>query len=269
MQATYSVFKHLLSIKIITVFLTGHVFAQATLQDVPALLVEYPDRIFMNAVIVTLDNHDLNSNPGSIVEAMAVRDEVILALGTNQEIMALAGPDTEILNLRGKMVLPGIVESHTHPMGKTESIARELYSLRSSPTGYDLRMDVAATPDETMAKVARAMEVLLENAQPGPDDWISISLVNVPELGYSSSSDVSTLMSARRLVDVKISKSDISEIVPDYPFMLTSGEQIFGKTGQGITPESRPDLKEKNIWYHITVDAHGDPVSTPLVEFTD
>ena len=269
MQAIYRVTGRVIFFKLIILFLYGPVVAQTTVQGVPSFLVEYPDRIFMNAVIVTLDNHELNSNPGSIVQAMAVRDETIIALGTNEEIMALAGPDTEILNLKGKMVLPGIVESHTHPMGKTESIAREMFSLRSSPTGYDLRMDMAATPDETMAKVARAMETLLENAQPGPDDWISISLINVPELGYSSSSDVGRLMSARRLVDVKISKSDISEIVPDYPFMLTSGEQIFGKTGEGLTPESRPALKEKNIWYHITIDAHGEPVTTPIVEITE
>jgi hypothetical protein len=268
-QAGYRVLSHVIVMKLITMFMIGYALAQTSSQSIPSILVEYPDRIFMNAVIVTLDNHELNANPGSIVQAMAVRDDVIIALGTDQEIMTLAGPETEILDLKGKMVLPGIVESHTHPMGKSESIARQLFSLRSSPTGYDLRMDMAASPDETMAKVARAMEVLLENTQPGPDDWISISLVNVPELGYSSSSDVATLMSARRLVDVKISKSDISEIVPDYPFMLTSGEQIFGKTGEGLTPESRPALKEKNVWYHITVDAHGEPVSVPVVEFTE
>ncbi len=238
-------------------------------QQVPPQLISYPDTIFHNAVIVTLDNHELNANPGTIVNAMAVTDSVISALGTNPDILALAGPETDIVDLQGKMVLPGIVESHTHPMGKTESIAREMFGLRSSPTGFDLRMDIAATPDETMAKVARAMEILLANAEPGPDDWISIALVNVPEYGFSSSSDVATLMSARKIEDVRISKSDISEIVPDYPFMLTSGEEIFGKTGNGLTPESRPAVKQKNMWYHITVDAHGEPVTTPLVEITD
>lgn len=242
---------------------------EVTAQNIPTQLIDYPDTIFKNAVIVTLDNHDLNADPGTIVEALAVKDSVIFALGTNQEILSLAGPETDVVDLQGKMVLPGIVESHTHPMGKTESIARQMFGLRSTPTGFDLRMDVAATPDETMAKVAKAMELLLANAEPGADDWISISLVNVPEFGFSSSSDVATLMSARKMDDVRISKSDITEIVPDYPFMLTSGEQIFGKTGEGLTPESRTAEKQKNIWYHITVDAHGEPISTPLVEITE
>jgi hypothetical protein len=244
---------------------TSNLFAQG----VPSVLVKYPDTIFMNAVIVTLNNHELNADPGSIVQAMAVRDNVIVALGSEQEIMALVGPNTEVVNLQGKMVLPGIVESHTHPMDKTESLAREKFGLRSTPTGFDLRLEVAATSDETMAKVARAMEVLLANAVPGPDDWISIALVNVPELGYSSSSDVATLMSARKLSDVKISKGDISEIVPDYPFMLTSGNPIFGKTGVGMTPDSPRETKEINTWYHITLDAHGEPISTPVIEFKE
>jgi hypothetical protein len=162
------------------------------------------------------------------------------------------------------MVLPGIVESHVHPMGNSESFAREKYGLRSTPTGYDLTLDVAATPDETMARVARAMELLLENVQPGPDDWISISLAASPELGITTD-EVGALMNARRLADVKISKEDISEIVPNHPFLLTSGNQIFGKTG--YDEEGVMRTQEKNIWYHITVDEHGEPVVAPVVEF--
>ncbi|NNE39065.1 MAG: hypothetical protein HKN08_12225 [Gammaproteobacteria bacterium] len=265
--------KYILYMRKTGILLTGlvfNIFSQGLVaQDVPGLLINYPDTIFHNAVVVTLDNHDLNADPGTIAESIAVADSVIVAVGTNQDILSLAGPETDVVDLQGKMVLPGIVESHTHPMGKTESIAREMFGLRSSPTGFDLRMDIAATPDETMAKVARAMQTLLDNAEPGPDDWISIALVNVPEYGFSSSSDVATLMSARKMEDVRISKSDISEIVPDYPFMLTSGEEIFGKTGNGLTPESRQAVKQKNVWYHITVDAHGEPVTTPLIEISE
>ena len=262
-----NIFMMSVNVIVITLMLalvTTNVYAQGSSQGIPSLLVKYPDTIFMNATIVTLDNHQMNPDPGSIVQAMAVRDEIIIALGSEQEIMALAGPDTEIVDLGGKMVLPGIVESHVHPMGNSESFAREKYGLRSTPTGYDLSMDVSATPDETMARVAKAMELLLANVEPGPDDWISISLDDAPELGITSD-EVGALMNARRMSDVRISKEDISEIVPNYPFLLTSGNRIFGKTGfsQGGTVE----VKQKNVWYHITVDEHGEPVTTPVIEF--
>jgi hypothetical protein len=249
--------KHTLSIPgglvLCLVLATG--LARVSAQDISTLppeIIRYADAVYINTTIMTLDDHDMNSNPGTIVQAMAVRDEVIIGLGTEQEMLRMAGPDTRVVDLQGKMVIPGIVESHVHPMGSSLSIAREKFKLRSTPEGYALSMDVAANPDETMAKVARAMELLLANAQPTPEEWINISLVHNPELGFASPADVSTLMSAPRLSDVSISKSDISEIVPDYPFVLSSASSIL----------SAP---EKNVWVHITVGPNGEEVYEDVV----
>jgi hypothetical protein len=223
------------------------------ISTLPSEILRYADAVYVNATIMTLDDHQMNSNPGTIVQAMAIRDEVIIGLGTEADIMRMAGPNTKVIDLQGKMVIPGIVESHVHPMGAALDIAREKFKLRSTPEGFALSMDVAANPDETMAKVARAMELLLANVQPGPEEWINISLVHNPELGFASPADVSTLMSAPRLSDVSISKSDISEIVPDYPFVLSSASAIL----------SAP---EKNVWVHITVGPDGEEIYENVVE---
>ena len=230
--------------------------ARVTAQDISTLppeILRYADAVYVNTTIMTLDDHEMNSNPGTIAQAMAIRDEMIIGLGTEAEMLRMAGPNTKIIDLQGKMVIPGIVESHVHPMGAALEIAREKFKLRSTPEGFALSMDVAANPDETMAKVARAMELLLANVQPEPDEWINISLVHNPELGFASPADVSTLMSAPRLSDVSISKSDISEIVPDYPFVLSSASSIL----------SAP---EKNVWVHITVGPDGEELYENVVE---
>lgn len=230
--------------------------ARVSAQDIsslPSEILRYADAVYVNATIMTLDDHEMNSNPGTIVQAMAIRDEVIIGLGSEAEIMRMAGPNTKVVDLQGKMVIPGIVESHVHPMGAALDIAREKFNLRSTPEGFALSMDVAANPDETMAKVARAMELLLSNVTPAPEEWINISLVHNPELGFASPADVSTLMSAPRLSDVSISKSDISEIVPDYPFVLSSASSIL----------SAP---EKNVWVHITVGSNGEEIYENVVE---
>lgn len=231
-----------------------NVFAQGANQSYPPEVLQFADSVYINATIVTLDDHEMNSNPGTIVEAMAIRDEIIMGLGSNDEMLRMAGPDTEVIDLQGKTVLPGIVESHVHPMGASESNAREIYKLRNTPKGYALSMDVGATPDETMAKVARAMDVLLAAVTPESDDWINISLVHNPELGFATPADVSTLMSAPRLADVNITKEDITEIVPNYPFVLSSASSIL-------------DAPEKNVWYHITAGPDGQPVEERVVEF--
>ena len=223
------------------------------ISTVPSAVIQWADAVYTNATIVTLDDHEMNSNPGTIVQAMAVRDEKIMGLGTNDEMLKMAGPKTKVVDLQGKMVIPGIVESHVHPMGSALNIAREKYKLRSTPEGFALSMDVGATTDETMAKVAKAMELLLKNAKPGPEEWINISLLHNPELGFASPADVSTLMSAPKLSDVAINKSDISEIVPNYPFVLSSASSIL----------SAP---EKNVWVHITRGPNGEPVVKNVVK---
>ena len=50
-------------------------------------------------------------------EAVAVRDGRIAAVGTTAEIEATAGPDTEVIELEGRLAIPGFIEGHGHFMG--------------------------------------------------------------------------------------------------------------------------------------------------------
>jgi imidazolonepropionase-like amidohydrolase len=83
---------------------TSRAFAQAT----PAELVHYPDHIFLNGKIITVDER------ASVAQAVAVRDGKILAVGQNAQILKLAGPKTTRIDLKGKTMLPGLVDTHSH-----------------------------------------------------------------------------------------------------------------------------------------------------------
>ncbi len=52
---------------------------------------------------------------GRRATAICLAHDRILAVGTDEEILALAGPDSHVVDLRGKAVLPGFVEPHAHP----------------------------------------------------------------------------------------------------------------------------------------------------------
>jgi predicted amidohydrolase YtcJ len=67
-----------------------------------------PSHIFHTGKIVTVDPQFRT------VEAIAIRDGRILAVGTNADIVRLAGSGTEQVNLGGKTVLPGLIDSHVH-----------------------------------------------------------------------------------------------------------------------------------------------------------
>jgi len=48
-------------------------------------------------------------------EAVAIKNGHFIAVGSNSEILSLAGATTEIFDLEGKTVLPGLHDSHVHP----------------------------------------------------------------------------------------------------------------------------------------------------------
>jgi len=66
------------------------------------------DVVIINSNVVTLDP----SNPRS--EALAIKDGKILAVGKNDKILQSVGDETRVLDLVGKTVLPGFVDTHVH-----------------------------------------------------------------------------------------------------------------------------------------------------------
>ena len=46
-----------------------------------------------------------------------MRDGRIVNVGSNKQIQPLAGSQTRLIDLAGKMVMPGLIDSHTHPLG--------------------------------------------------------------------------------------------------------------------------------------------------------
>ena len=66
------------------------------------------DIIFINGNIITVDEHF------SITQAVAVKDGLILEVGTNEAVEETAGSSTEIVDLKGKTMMPGIIDSHGH-----------------------------------------------------------------------------------------------------------------------------------------------------------
>ena len=76
----------------------------ATANEAPAQLV------LVNGNVLTLDEES------TIVEALAVRDGVLVAVGTRTDVEPFVGPDTRVVDAGGKTVVPGLIESHVHAL---------------------------------------------------------------------------------------------------------------------------------------------------------
>src|SRR6266581_4985526 len=57
------------------------------------------------------------AHPSGFVSALAVRDGIIEAVGSDDEIRELTGRRTRVIDLGGRLVLPGFGDAHVHPVG--------------------------------------------------------------------------------------------------------------------------------------------------------
>ncbi len=98
-------------VKVLGLFLLiGTMVAGASAQqDIDPRVLAYADIVLYNGKILTADDDF------TIVQAVAVRDGKFLARGTTAGILPLAGPNTRRIDLQGKSVIPGLIESHDHP----------------------------------------------------------------------------------------------------------------------------------------------------------
>jgi predicted amidohydrolase YtcJ len=140
------------------------------------------DLVLVGGRVVTVDDED------SIVEAVAVRDGRIVVAGDNSDVMGLTGADTKVIDLGGRTVLPGLIDSHTHPSGAAVRF---------------LEIDCRSPPVESIREIldmvaARAAEV-------GPGRWIRGANYNDIKLRE------------RR----HVTRWELDEVAPDNPVFIT------------------------------------------------
>ena len=71
-----------------------------------------PDVVFHNGIILTMDDNQPQA------QAIALDGERIVAVGTDDEILALRDSSTQAIDLRGKTVMPGFIDSHSHRLAQ-------------------------------------------------------------------------------------------------------------------------------------------------------
>ena len=105
-------------------------------------------KIYFNGNIITVDSNE------TIAQAVLVEDGKIKAVGNNEEILALA-TDAEKVDLEGKTMLPGFIDSHGHivPVAQTLMI---------------VTLGDVTSKEELLAR----LEESLKNDPPSGDNWL-------------------------------------------------------------------------------------------------
>ena len=123
-----------------------------------AIAVRPADLVLVNGYVYTVDaGHN-------IAEAIAVRGGRIEAVGSNREIEAYTGPETEVIDLAGRMVLPGLHDVHMHVFGIVEP---DVCSLKSQAMSLE-------------EMVPYLQECVQRYALP-PGEWLAVDMWNFSE----------------------------------------------------------------------------------------
>jgi predicted amidohydrolase YtcJ len=119
------------------------------------------DLIIHHAKIVTVDAKF------SIAEAIAITDVRIAALGDDESIFKLSGPRTRVIDANGQTVLPGLYDSHVHPlMAATSELNAPLPELRSLKDAFALiKKRAATTPEGNWIVVRFAFPTRMDEAR--------------------------------------------------------------------------------------------------------
>ena len=188
--------------------------------------LEPADLVLRDGKIVTVDD----TNPEA--QALAVRGDEIIAIGTNDEVAAYIGEMTQVIELDGQLAIPGFIEGHGHFLGVGNA-------------QMQLRLMDTQNWEEVVSMVAAAVE----QAQPGQlirgrgwhqEKWDPLPEPNVEGFPLHDR---------------------LSEVSPDNPVLLThaSGHATFANARamemSGITRDTpNPDGGE------ILRDSRNNPI---------
>jgi predicted amidohydrolase YtcJ len=153
-------------------------------------------QVFINGNVLTMDAGN------AVVQALSTRGEFIDTVGTTEEIMALAGDETQVIDLRGRTLLPGFIDAHGHFPGSGMRVVAA--DLNSPPIG----------DKNTMAEVMDALRAQREGKAPG--GWIT-------GFGYDD-----TLLAEKR----HPTRAELDEVSTEHPVsaMHISGHMLVANS---------------------------------------
>ena len=142
-------------------------------------------KIYINGDFITLEKNE--------IEGVVIENDKILKTGNKDEVLNLVDKDTEVIDLKGRTMMPSFIDAHSHIFG----LAKQF-------------LEVSIDDAKSITDIKNKLKEYKKHNQ--TDDWIIIN-------GY----DINELKEKRH-----ITKQELNEIFPDIPVIIENKSRHNG-----------------------------------------
>ena len=211
-------------------------FAAACTRKADEMTPPTADRIFINGRIYTANAER------AFADAMAIRGDDVVAIGSASELSSLASAKTEYVDLGGRLILPGLHDAHIHPVS---AMPIESCDLENTPA--------------TLAEISAFVADCIARIPPGAGEWVTIELWNFAA-GNQPGDEFRTL---RQALDAATTDNPVILLGSDgHHYAVNSTALALAKNAAGETVGfSRETLASDfaELAEYIGVDEQGEP----------
>jgi predicted amidohydrolase YtcJ len=219
----YSKIRVLILVLLLAPWSLSRGFAQSA-ADAEALVSKngHADMILVNGKIVSMDDVSIASTPGKIYQAMAIKNQRVMALGTNDFVRQLASSSTQVLDVKGRTVIPALVEPHSHIYDAALREFGDQMKIKLPNPGVNLGY-LTVGPDQTAASFKQQILSRLQEGtkQVKPGEWLV--------LGARGTSKEGSIMdwSGEPWSGKLPTRPDMDKVTPNNPVLLQTGVRSF------------------------------------------
>ncbi len=163
----------------------------------------------------------------SVAQALAIRGNTVIAVGTDDAVGAFVGPATRQIDLHGRVVLPGIIDAHTHPAQSAQDLGK--CNLDDKPLAP--------------AAVKKRIAACLSQNPGDPARWFEAVMVDPS--------------------DLTLSLADLDSMLPNRPLLLngSDGHTVWANS-PALTAAHITAATKDPVGGRIERDAAGRPTGT-------
>lgn len=197
----------------------------------------YATTVIINGKVITVDSDDIDDI--SFHEAIAIREDEIIAVGSNDDIRPFIADWTETIDARGNTVLPGLIDTHNHLYDTTLTFR---WVIKAIPEVLQINLS-ADSPDTLLQQVNAGLKVRAGQLAKG--EWIQTRInppaVAVPMLGTTVT---------RQLLD---------QLAPENPVVVyTRGGSVYNTPAiESIERRYRNPIPQ-DFWIDVDKGLSGD-----------